>query len=504
MRKRYVEKLMQARAALVLTLLLPMVWVAACTVGKNPVTGNRRAVGYSWEEEIKMGKQAHQQIQQVYGFYTEGDIDEYVRRIGQRVLQESHMRRPETDEQFRNTEFTFQVLDSDTPNAFALPGGYVYVTRGLVSRLNNEAQLAVVLGHEIGHVAARHASQQAFEQQAGQIGLIAGAILGQEALGVPAQSILNLGGTATQLLFLQYSRSDERESDELGVEYAALAGYEAAEGAEFFNSLERIQEQQGQAVPGFLSTHPDPGNREERIVELAKKWAPKTEMNMVNKEDFYQNVDGMVIGSNPRQGFVESNTFFHPELRFRFSVPRNFQVRNSTSQVAMVGSNQQAVMVFTFAQANSAQAAASNFANQQGIQVRERGATSSNGIQAYALVADAQTQQQQVRLLAYFLEYRGNVYQFVGYTSPQQFSQYQDLFLQTARSFQEVSDRRILDVQPVRLNVQRASRTAPFRAFLDNAPFELADLNEQDLAILNQVELDTQIEEGTLLKLPRR
>ena len=492
------------RKLVTLGMLLPLLWVAACTLSKNPVSGNKRAMGYSWEEEVQLGQQADQQIQQQYGFYTEGNVDEYVKRVARDVLAESHMRRQGTDEQFRNTEFTFRVLDTDTPNAFALPGGYVYVTRGLVSRLNNEAQLAVVIGHEIGHVAARHASQRAFEQQAGQLGLIAGAVLGQEALGLPAQSILNLGSQATQLLFLKYSRDDERESDELGVEYAALAGYEASEGSEFFRSLERISEKEGQAVPTFLSTHPDPGNREERIVELAQNWEQKAQMTKVNQDAYYNAVDNMIIGSNPRQGFVENNTFYHPELAFRFPVPQNFAVQNGATQVTMIGQNQQAIMAFTFSQQSSPREAAAQLANQQGIQVIEQGSTSANGLPAYVVIADAQTQQQQVRLMAFFVEYQGNVYQFLAYTSPQLFSQYQNVFLQTARGFSEVNDRSVLNVQPLRLDIHQASRTAPFQAFLDDVPYGLADLDAKDLAIMNQVELSTQIEQGQPLKLPQR
>jgi predicted Zn-dependent protease len=179
------------------------------------------------------------------------------------------MRRPDTDAQFRETPFTFRVLDSPVVNAFALPGGYIYVTRGLLSHLDNEAQLAVVLGHEIVHVAARHASRRAFEQQLGQVGLLGGAILGGQVFGgQAAQAILDLGGTAAQLLFLRYGRDDEREADELGVEYAALVGYQTEEAAEFFRSLRRIGEEQQQGLPTWMSTHPDPGEREQSMHRL--------------------------------------------------------------------------------------------------------------------------------------------------------------------------------------------------------------------------------------------
>src|SRR5699024_8842377 len=196
----------------------------ACTIQKSPVTGDRRAYAYSWEQEKKIGAKADKQIQQQFGVYQNKALQSYVDDVAQSVLAVSDMRDEGTPEKYRTTEFHFRVLDSPIVNAFALPGGYVYVTRGLLAHLENEAQLAVVLGHEIGHVAACHASQSAFERQLGQIALIGGAVAGQEILGIPGQQLLNLGSTATQYLFLSYSRDDERESDRLGVEYAAKQG----------------------------------------------------------------------------------------------------------------------------------------------------------------------------------------------------------------------------------------------------------------------------------------
>jgi len=214
------------------------------TTGTNPISGNKRAYAYSWEEEVKLGTEADKQIQQQYGIYENKELQQYVDRVAQKVLAESHMRRPDAQAKFRNTEFTFRVLDSPIINAFALPGGYVYVTRGLLAHLNNEAQLAVVLGHEIGHVAGRHASKQAAKQQFMQGLLVGGAVAGQVAFGGNVgENVLGLGGSAAQLLSLSYSRGNERESDQLGVEYATMAGYDAAEGAEFFTSLKRKQKQ---------------------------------------------------------------------------------------------------------------------------------------------------------------------------------------------------------------------------------------------------------------------
>jgi len=507
---RTCARLLYQRASALIAVLAMAVLLTGCTTGTNPISGNTRAYAYSWEEEKRLGAQSDEQIQSQFGVYENEQLQQYVDRVGQRVLAESHMRRPDTDPKFRNAEFTFRVLDSEVVNAFALPGGYVYVTRGLMSHLNNEAQLAVVLGHEIGHVAGRHASKQAAKQQLGQLGLI-GAALGGEALGLPGGSILQAGSQATQLLFLSYSRDNERESDELGVEYAALAGYEASEGAEFFRSLERIGEQRGGGVPTWQSTHPDPGDREQDILAMAEEWRNEgnVEMKTVGQDEYYDVLEGIVLGQNPRQGFVENNTFYHPDLRFQFPVPRGFQVVNQAAQVGLVDQNQRAQIVFRIQNdAGSAREAASSateeLGGQQGVEIVDRGqARSGDGIPAQYVLVDAQAQQgQSVRALLYFLEYDGTVYVFQGVTAAQSYSDYKDLFLEVMRGFAPLNDRRILDVQPARLMIRPAQQSAPFEALVSNDLPE--DFSIEELAILNQVQVDTRIEQGRPLKLPRQ
>jgi predicted Zn-dependent protease len=481
--------------------MLVAVLAAGCVVQQNPISGNKRAYGYTWEQEVELGQQADQQIIQQFGLYDDEQLQDYVNRIGQDVLRESHLRRQDADPKFKNTEFTFRVLDSPVVNAFALPGGYVYVTRGLMSHLNNEAQLAVVLGHEITHVAGRHASKRAAKQQFAQIGLIGGAILGQEVLGGAAgESILNLGGTAAQLMLLKYGRDDERESDKYGVEYAAMAGYDASQGAAFFESLDRIQEQSGAVIPTWQSTHPDPGEREERILDLADRYQ-QASAGEVDQEAYYSMLEGAVLGEDPRQGFVEDGTFYHPELRFRFPVPTNYRVQNTPVQVILVEPNQQAIMGLSFAQENSAQAAARAFAGQEGLQVLDSGSDRINGKTASFVLADAQTQQGAVRVLSYFIEHGGNVYSFLGYAAQQNFDTHADTFRRTMGGFDDLTDRRILSVEPSRINVVQASRTAAFREFV---PAQLPEqFTPESLAILNQIQLDETVQRGQPLKLPR-
>ena len=156
-----------------LSLVLTVLLHAGCTTGIVPATGENRFLGYTWQEETAIGKQSSKQITALFGLYRDPQLERYVTEVGNRVLATSHLRRPGTAEEFRNTPVTFTILDSPIINAMALPGGYIYVTRGMLAYLNNEDQLASVLAHEIGHVAARHAARQAWQQQIGQ-GLLLG------------------------------------------------------------------------------------------------------------------------------------------------------------------------------------------------------------------------------------------------------------------------------------------------------------------------------------------
>ena len=496
------SSLLQSYTRTVLLALVAAVMFSGCVVQRSPITGKKRAYGYTWAQEIELGRESDPQIVAQFGLYDDERLSAYVTRIGEAVLAESHLRRPETDPEFRNTPFTFRVLDSPVVNAFALPGGYIYVTRGLLSHLNNEAQLAVVLGHEVTHVAARHASQRAATQQLGMIGLIGVAIGGQAVLGGSAgEDILDIGSTAAGLLFLQYGRDDERESDRNGVDYAGLAGYKTSEASAFFTSLKRISAQSGGGIPSFLSSHPDPGEREQTMLELAVRWEQQG-ANKVEQDGYYSMLGDLVLGDDPQQGFVENGVFYHPGLEFSFPVPPGYQVVNQPTQVGMVEPNENAILLFSIAdEASSAQDGATMLSNEEGIQAVESGPATVSGNTAYYVVADAQTDDGEVRLLSYYIEYGGNVYTFLGFSSKASFSNYRNVFERSMRGFDRVTDARILNVQPSRLRVVTTNRSGAFRSFLPNNMPE--QFTPESLAILNQVDLDTRIEQGQKIKLPR-
>ncbi|MGN8226883.1 M48 family metalloprotease [Gracilimonas sp. BCB1] len=496
-------KFMKTRSFIITLLLSFAVLGSGCvTLEQNPVSGNKRAFGYSWEEEEKIGANADKEIVAQYGLYQNDELSNYVSELGQSLLEVSHLRREDTPKKFQETEFTFRVLDSPVVNAFALPGGYIYVTRGLLAHLNNEAQLAVVLGHEIGHVAARHASQRAVEQQIGQIAVLGGAVLGQ-SLGFDGGSILQLSSQTAQLMFLKYGRDDERESDALGVEYSAMKNYQAAEGAEFFNSLERISESHGGGVPTLLSSHPDPGEREKTIPELAQKWKERGyEQTILDDEEFLNMIEGIVFGNNPRHGFERNGTFYHPDLKFQFPVPAGLKVYNQPASVVLVNEEQTAITQFTIdSESNSPEASVNSFLNREGVTTADQYVYTENGLDGYQAFATALAQDStELRLQITAIEFQGNIYNFLSYTSASDFPIYEGEFAAIPAGFRELNDASILGIDPVRIELKPAPRTASFAEFLpSNLPMDIQPL---DVAIINQVKLDETVQQGTILKIP--
>lgn len=482
-------------------LLTSVVSLSACgTTNVNYVTGESQRGAYTWAQERQIGAEADQQIVAQYGIYDDAALGGYVEGIAQNVLQTSAYSAQTTPAEIRNTPFTFRVLDSPVVNAFALPGGFVYVTRGLLAHVKNEAQLAVVLGHEIGHVLARHSSRQAQRSQLGQFGVIGATVLGGVlGGGRVAEGIAQYGSQGAQLLLLSYGRDAEREADQAGVAYAEFAQYDAAESADFFHSLKRITDGGGQSIPTFLSTHPDPGEREQTVRQLAAQTPGGTQ---VDEAPYLRAVDGMVLGEDPRQGYSEGSTFYHPELRFSFDFPTGWRVQNSPQAVQIGEPNGRAVIQMTLVQQASAQAAAQGFASQPGIQVSDSRRTTINGNPAATVEGSSASQQGTIQFSTTFVEYGGNVYQITGLTSPNAYSQYRTAFQQTAQSFQRLTEARYLNRQASRLDVTTLSRSATIQSLLSGKTLP-AGVTAEDIAIMNQVEMTQTLSSGTRIKLPR-
>jgi predicted Zn-dependent protease len=302
--------------------------LAACAT--NPVSGKREVTLMSEAEEIAYGRQADAEVRREMGVYNDSQLQGYVADIGDRLARLSH--RP-------HLPWTFAVVDHQAVNAFALPGGFIYITRGILPYLDDEAELAGVLGHEIGHVTARHAAQQSTRAGLGGIGL---AVLG---IFVPAtQPFGDLSSAALGVAFLKYGRDDEREADRLGMDYASRGGWDAAGVPNFLQTLARIDELSERGVPNWLSTHPEPA---ERVVEAQPQVAKFAGAGPADRgrERFLERIDGLVVGDNPEDGIVRGHRFLHPALRFALEFPEGWEVTNTPEQVSAQEPGQKHFMV---------------------------------------------------------------------------------------------------------------------------------------------------------------
>ncbi|TAD83390.1 MAG: peptidase M48 [Bacteroidetes bacterium] len=465
----------------------------------NPVTGKKQVALMSEAQEIAMGAESDPQIVAQFGLYPDSNLQRFINQKGMEMARISH--RP-------NLKWTFRVLDSDVINAFAVPGGYVYFTRGILAAMNNEAQFAGVLGHEIGHVTARHSVSQQTSSMLTQLGVMAAVIANRNV----AQFANELSQGA-QLLMLSFSRKHESESDELGVEYSSKVGYNATYMADFFRTLQRQQQSSGHAaLPEFLSTHPDPGNRFERVQQLASAYQTANglvpEKLNIRRNEYLQVVQGIMYGENPRHGFVENGVFYHPDLKFQFATPTGWRYQNTPQQVLFSAPAGDAMCFLALAKGKTPQEAATNFAQTHKIQVASQQNTNFNGlsglvVQGSQVQANAQGQAAgSVQLTAAFVAYNGLVYELVGASTPQVFQNYLPQFNQMQNSMRSLTNAAMLNVKPERIVLYKLPKAATLQQVLQDQKMPAQRFSE--LAILNGLELGDNIPAQTTIKLVRR
>lgn len=460
--------------------------ISSCAV--NPVTGKKQLVLMSEQQEIAMGVAADPQIVGFFGLSADPKLQQFINEKGQQMAAISH--RPDL-------KYEFKIVDSPAINAFAVPGGYVYFTRGIMAHFNNEAEFAGVLGHEIGHITARHTVIQQRNAMLGQIGLIAGVVL------VPrlAEFVEPLS-TGMQLALMSFGRDAERQSDELGVEYSARIGYDPREMAGFFNTLERQSAKDGQQpIPEFLSTHPSPSQRFITVGKLAEEW--KTKLNLTNpkvgRDSYLRMIDGIILGENPRQGFVENSNFYHPDLKFLFSIPANWKLINTPQQVQMAPSNGEALIQFSIVAGTSLDDAANANLQNYKLQKVESQKETINGLPALLMIADQKQEKGTIRILNGLIQYGGSIYSFIGVTELSKFGTYQSTFQSTIRNFAELKEASKLNVKPERVRIKTLTQDMTLQAALRF--YNMPTNRYEELAILNGMQLTESIPKGTLIKV---
>lgn len=476
-----------------IVLFFPVIFVIdACVT--NPVTGKKDFMLLSEKSEIAMGVQSDPSIVANFGLYPDEKIQAFIDEKGQQMAKISHR---------SHLNYEFKVLDSPVVNAFALPGGYVYFTRGILAHFNNEAEFAGVLGHEIGHVTARHSAKQYSKQVVGQLGLIVGMVVSEE--------FRKYGDVASQglgLLFLKFGRDAESESDRLGVEYSTKIGYDAHEMAGFFQTLNRLSGGPENRIPVFASTHPDPVDRHNKTEAMAKEWQRKDPQSRyaVNRNTYLRMIDGIVYGEDPRQGYVENNKFYHPEMKFEYPVPSSWNIQNSPTQVQMAPKDGKALMILTLAQEKSLSAAADATLQQFSLTQVNRKNVKVNGFQAIELVADQTKDQQQqplpaeqqIRTLTYLIQYNGVIYKFIGLSLKNDFNSYENTFLRTMKNFKKLTDQSKINKQPERIRIKTVTKSGTLKDVLRtlNQPSD----RHKELSILNGMELNSPVTKGMLIK----
>lgn len=458
----------------------------------NPVTGTQELMLLSESDELRLGKSADAQIAKAYGLYQDPALSAYIQSLGKRLAALSH--RPDLT-------YHFRVLDSPVVNAFAVPGGYVYVTRGILAYLNSEAELAGVLGHEIGHITARHSAQQYTRAQLAQLGLGVGSILSPTFREVARVARFGVG-----LLFLKFSRDNERQADDLGVAYAVQAGFDARRLAGFFSTLERLHPYSEKSeLPSWFSTHPNPPERIRRVTTRAGQWearlakAPGSSHFQVNRETYLAHINGLVFGEDPRQGYLAAGVFYHPELRFQFPVPSGWKLTNAPSQVRISSPRKDAAILFSLAPGSSLKTAAARFAADSRARILESRAVSVSGLPAHRLVSDMATEQGLLRVLSYFIEKNRAVFVFHGFSAKTAFQAYASAFSKTAEGFKDLTDPRRLQVQPARIRIQSVTSTKTLRQTLTE--LGVSEKRFKDIALLNARHLDDIVAAGTGIKL---
>lgn len=465
---------MKRRSAVALLLL------ASCAT--NPVTGRRELSLVSESQEVQMGREASQNDLKRVGEIPSADARAMVRRIGQAMASKSE--RP-------SLPWEFHVLDDAAVNAFAYPGGFIFVTRGLLTHINSEAELAEVIGHEIGHVTAKHSVASMSQQQLAQIGLV-----GASIFSPTVAKYGELLGTGASLLFLKFGRDDELQADALGFQYSLAQGFDVRESPKVFTMLGRLGGGAGR-IPEWQSTHPDPGNRVQRAEQrLAKTPPSQLAGTRVNRDGYLRMLDGMMYGENPRNGFFRGPRFLHPDLKFELTFPTGWKTANQPDAVIALSPDNGAQLQLVPGQGTPAQTLQA-FLGQQGITVRQSAPVTINGIPAVQAAFDAQTQQGVLNGLATALSYNGTTYLLLGLAVPQAAVQRGPEMDATMRSFRPLTDAAALNVQPARLSIVTTDQAMTGAQFVSRYPSSVA---AEEVLLINGLEATTPVAKGTLLK----
>lgn len=463
---------------------------AGCTTA--PATGETIFTGGMGADQAqKIGARQHPKIlRQFGGEYDDRELTGYVASVGNLLARTSE--EPQKD-------WTFTVLDTPIPNAFALPGGYVYITRGLLSITETEAQLAGVLGHEIGHVTARHSAARYGGNVLGQVaGVAAGVFLGRAG----AQAANLLGAVALS----SYSRSQEFEADKLGVRYATRGGFAADGMAQLLERMQTRSELDAKLrgeEPGdgfsLLSTHPRTPERVREAIAAAETKAVQSPT--IGREVFLSKLDGMIYGHTAEQGFIKRHEFLHPDLKLAFEVPDDFRLFNTADRVLAFGPEDSAI-IFDSGGAEASSDPVDHLQNQwtSGRRLSDVETITVNGMPAATGSTRLNTRQGTRDARFVVIRYSATqIYRFAFLTPPKLTDRYNEDFRRTTFSFRKLSDSEAADLKPKRVRVHTVQAGETVESLAERMPY--ADFKLERFRVLNGLEPGTTLSRGETVKL---
>jgi predicted Zn-dependent protease len=444
--------------------------LAAC--GRVAVPGGVGILGprVSEGQEIRAGQRAARDATRTLGLVADQALQDYVQQIGARLAELSDR---------TELPWTFRVVDDPMPNSFALPGGFVFVTRGLVGVVNSETELAAVLAHEIAHVNARHGLQALARPRGPDLGFWA----------VPVAELRALDGGAAAglgLLLADHSADEERQADDLAVRYLVAASYDVRDVTELLAALGRLEVVGGRsALPSWLTSHPDPGDRAAAATRRASAVQEPGESLRESRSEYLDQIEDLVYGHDPRQGFFRGATFVHPELRFRVQLPAGWRYRSLTQALVATSPDRDAAVQLTIADQIAPTDAAAQFLAQPGVSAT--GAVASDAVRgnpAASVSFRVTTSVGAGAGVAGWVTYGGRTYQIVGIGTSEAANGHAEAFRDVVRSFAPVTEPRLLDVRPNRINIVRLGRATTFEDFNRRYP---SAIDAEEVALLNRV-----------------
>lgn len=446
--------------------------ISGCTV--NPATGSRDLILVNPDEERQLGLREHPRIlAQFGGAYDDPAAASYVASIGGRLAAAT-----ETP----SLGFTFTLLDSPIVNAFALPGGFVYISRGLMALAGDEAELAGVLGHEIGHVVARHSAQRISQSMLAQFGVgLLGTVAGREST--------QLAGTVAGLYLRSYSRDQELEADMLGIRYLRRTGYDLNAMASFLERLRansqleaKIAGRSPNEVDGYdiTATHPRTVDRVQRAVALSGG----AQNGRRDRSHYLKAIDGLIFGDGPEQGYTLGRRFAHPNLRFEFTVPNGFKLQNRPDRVVAASKQEKAAIIFDAAE-KPFQGTMSNYLSRvwgRSAALNDLEAIKINGFDAATAWLRTRDGRTDYRLVVIRFDSK-HIFRFIFVATPAAMQNLAPSFQRTTYSFKRLSPAQVAKLKPKRLEIVQISSTDTVAGLSNRMAFN--DFQQERFVTLN-------------------